>query len=137
MIAVEAAAAPGVRPFRALSWTLRAGGAYDLLFAALMLGAPALLSRVFELPLPGERFYLRLVAILLAMLGGTYLVAARDPRSFRGVVVLAIAGRLAGASMLALEALARPDLAHGLWPVAAADAAWGLSHLLTARGLFK
>jgi hypothetical protein len=137
MLASDAAPASAVRPYRILSWTLGAAAAYDVVFAALMLAAPRVLSRFFSLPLPGERFYLRLLAVLLVMLGATYLVAARDPRRFRGIVAVAIAGRFAGASMLALEAVARPDLAPGLWAVAAADAAWALAHLLTARGLFR
>jgi hypothetical protein len=105
-----ASATPALRPFRFLSWTLAAGAAYDLFFALLMLAAPGLLERQFALPLPGERFYLRLLAV-------------------------AIAGRAVGAIVLALDA-ARPDLG-GLWMVAAGDAAWSLLHLAASRGLWR
>ena len=59
------------------------GALYDLGFAALMVLAPQVPSRLLSLPLPGERFYLSLLAVLLTMLALLYLVAAEDPRRTR------------------------------------------------------
>ena len=59
--------------------------------------------------------------------GLLYLVAAEDPRRYSAVVVVAALGRCAGAAAFALAALGRPELG-GLWPLAAADLAFGLVH---------
>ena len=112
---------------RLLRASLVLGALYDLGFAALMVAAPRLPARVLSLPLPGERFYLWLLAVLLAMLAVLYLVAAEDPRRYSAVVVVAALGRCAGAAALALGTLGRPELA-GLWPLAAADLAFGVAH---------
>ena len=112
---------------RLLRVSLVLGALYDLGFAALMVLAPQVPSRLLSLPMPGERFYLWLLAVLLAMLGVLYLVAAEDPRRYSAVVLVAALGRCAGAAAMALAALGRPDLA-GLWPLAAADLAFGLVH---------
>jgi hypothetical protein len=92
-----------------------------------MVLAPQVPARLLSLPLPGERFYLHLVAILLSMLAVLYLAAAADPRRYTAVVLVAAAGRCAGAAAFALAAASRPDLA-GLWPLAAADLAFGVAH---------
>lgn len=122
--------------FRALAVTLRLGAVYDFVFAALMVAAPATLERAFGLPLPGEAFYLRLIAVLLAILGATYLVAARDPRAFRPLVALAVAGRFAGFLALGLSAAGEPRLA-GLWGAAAGDLVFSLLHAVTGRRLWR
>ena len=111
---------------RLLRVSLVLGALYDLGFAALMVAAPQVPARLFALPLP-ERFYLWLTAVLLSMLAVLYLVAAEDPRRYSAVVVVAAIGRCAGAAAFALAALGRPDLA-GLWPLAAADLAFGVVH---------
>lgn len=107
--------------------SLVAGALYDLGVAALMVAAPGVLAGAFAVPLPGERFYLHLMALLLAMLAALYLLAARDPRRYSGVVAVAIAGRLAGGVVFAVAALSEPAHA-GLWWTAAVDALFGLSH---------
>jgi hypothetical protein len=112
---------------RLLRASLVLGALYDLAFAATMVLLPQLPARVLSLPLPGERFYLYALAVLLSMLGILYLVAAEDPRRYSAVVVVAALGRCAGALAFALCALGRPDLA-GLWPLAAIDLAFGLVH---------
>lgn len=71
-----------------------------------------------------------LLAVLLATLATLWLLAARDPRRYSGVVLTAIVGRLAGAAVLGSWAAARPELAE-LWIVAAAQAAFGLVHAVT------
>ncbi|HYH44960.1 MAG TPA: hypothetical protein VEG34_04695 [Thermoanaerobaculia bacterium] len=112
-----------------LQASLAAGAFYDLGFAALMVLAPGWPARVLDLPLPGPRFYLWILAVLLAMLAGLYLLAARDPRRYSGVIAVAIAGRTLGALALAAAALSAPGL-DGLYALAAADLALGLAHAL-------
>jgi len=121
---------------RALSTTLVAGAVYDFVFAGLMLAAPGVLARLFALPLPGEAFYLRLIGVLLVIVGGAYLIAARDPGAQRPLVALAIAGRTAGFAALGLSALGRPQLA-GLWLPAFGDLLFALLHAVTARRLWR
>ena len=115
---------------RLLRGSLCAGAVYDLVFAALMVVAPELPSRWLSLPLPGEAFYLRLIAVLLGMLALLYLAAARDPRRYSAIIAVAIVGRAAGAAALALAARGRPDLA-GLWPLAGADLGFAIVHAVS------
>lgn len=112
---------------RLLRGSLVAAALYDLGFAALMTLAPELPARWFRLPLPGEAFYLWLIATLLAMLACLYLAAARDPRRYSAIIAVAIVGRLGGALLFAAAAWGRPDLS-GLWSVSAADFALALTH---------
>jgi hypothetical protein len=112
---------------RLLRVSLVAGALYDLSFALLMLAAPEVASRAFGLPLPGAPFYMTFMATVLAMLGLLYLLAARDPRRYSGVIAVAVVGRLLGAAGFAFHAATAPELA-GLWPLAAGDAAFGLGH---------
>ena len=125
------ATAPFARRFRflqLLQGSLVAGAAYDLGFALLMATAPEVPARVLGLPLPEERFYLWVLAVVLAMLAAMYLAAARDPRRYSAVIAVAIGGRIAGALALALGALSGDGLSS-LWTLAAMDLAFGLSHL--------
>lgn len=112
-----------------LRWSLGIGAAYDLLFAAAMVAAPGVPARLFDLPLPGEAFYLWILGVLLAMLAGLYIIAARDPRRYSGIIAMAIGGRVLGGLAFLAAALPRPDLA-GLYPLAAMDLAFGASHAL-------
>src|SRR5438045_5048517 len=93
-----------------------------------MVFAPQVPSRLLHVPLPGEPFYLWILAILLGMLATLYVSAAHDPRRYTAVVVVAIVGRLAGAAAFAVAAL-RPGLG-GLWACAVGDGAFGLAHLV-------
>lgn len=119
---------------RALTWTLRAGALYDWAFALQMLVAPALLERLFSLPLPGASFYLNVIAALLAIAGAAYWVAASDVETYRLLVWVAVGGRFLGFALLALPALGRPDLA-GLWVPALGDLAFSVAHFVTGRRL--
>ncbi len=118
----------------ALSWSLRAGAVYDAAFAVLFVAFPGWISTAFRLPLPGERFYLWLIAVFLLSLAGLYLLIARDPSRYRDFVRLAIAIRLLGAAVIAAAALGRADLAS-LYAIAAGDLAFGLAHLAFSRSL--
>lgn len=123
------------RRFRFLSWlrgSLVVGAVYDLAFALLMVAAPGVPADLLDLPLPPlpeGAFYLWVMAVLLSMLAVLYLLAARDTRRYSGIVAVAIAGRLLGGLALGIAALRGPGL-EGLWPLAAADAAFGLAHAL-------
>ena len=118
---------------RLLRGSLVLGAFYDLAFAALMVLAPQVPARVLRLPLPGERFYLWAMAVLLTMLAALYLKAAQDPRRYSAIVVVAAAGRCAGAAAFAAAALDRPEL-DGLWILAASDLAFGVAHAVLWKG---
>ena len=110
--------------------SLAAGALYDLGFAVLMVAAPGVPARIFNLPLPPlprGAFYLWILATLLAMLAMLYLAAAHDPRRYSAIIAVAIGGRLVGAIALAAAALLGPDL-RGLLPLAGADFAFGAVH---------
>ncbi len=117
-----------------LALSLRIGAAYDVALALAFVAAPGSLAVTLGLPLPGERFYLWLVALLLSLLAGFYLLVARDPARHRELVWMTVLGRAAGAAVLAIAALGRPDLA-GLWAPAAGDLAFAIAHALLARPL--
>lgn len=119
---------------RALRATLLLGAAYDLAFAAAIGFAPGLPARLLRLPLPGERFYLWVLAILLLMLAAAYLAAWRDPLRYRAIVWIAIVGRLGAGVAFAVCALPRPDLA-GLYALAAGDSLIAVAHLATSAPL--
>jgi hypothetical protein len=119
---------------KALSRSLQAGAAYDAVFALLLVAFPGWISETFRLPLPGERFYLWLIAVFLVSLAGFYVLIARDPRQHRDFVRLAVAIRLLGAAVIAAAALGRPDLAS-LYAIAFADLAFGLAHLAFSPSL--
>lgn len=118
----------------ALSWSLRAGAAYDALFAFLLVAIPERIGSTFRLPLPGERFYLWLIAVFLSSLGVFYILVARNPAGLRAFLRLAIATRLAGAVVLGAAAVGRPDLG-GLWLIAGGDLLFGATHLALSRSL--
>lgn len=107
--------------------SLVVGALYDLGFALLMVAAPEVPARLFDLPLPGEPFYLWILAVLLTMLATLYLVAARDTRRYSGIVAVAIGGRLLGGLVFLVAALLRPGLG-GLIPLAVADLGLGIAH---------
>jgi hypothetical protein len=122
--------------FRTLTATLVAGALYDFAFAAVFLAAPGRLASALAVPPPGEPFYLRLIAALLLIVGGAYLLAARDPETHRPLVVLAIVGRLLGFAALAGSTLGRPELS-GLWLPAFGDLAFSVGHLIAGRNLWR
>jgi hypothetical protein len=124
-------ARPAVRAAALLAGSLVLGALYDAAFAVLMVAAPRLPARLLRLPLPplpAGAFYLWVLALLLLMLATLYLLAARDPRRYAGVVAVAAVGRiLGGLTFFALAWRGGPGLG-GLYPLAAADLALGVSH---------
>lgn len=133
-MSVRAQFAHRFRMLRFLRASLILGALYDLAFAALMVLAPRPAARLLGLPLPGEPFYLWLIATLLVMLAALYLVAARHPRRYDAVILVAIAGRWLGAAAFLVAALRADDL-PALYLLAAADAAFGTAHGVAFRGL--
>ena len=86
------------------TWTARSmavGAAWDALFAVaiLLFAEPA--GRLLGIPPPDDRLYFRLVGVLLGILAGVYVLAARDPRRLQGIVAVAACGRLAGFVVMA------------------------------------
>ena len=126
--------APAAGSLRALSISLRIGAVYDWAFALAMLAAPQLLQSTFGLPLPGERFYLNVVAALLAIVGAVWWVAANDPEGARPIVWIAVGGRFLSFALLALPAIGRPELA-GIWVAAFGDLAFAVAHFVAGRRL--
>lgn len=115
--------------------SLVAGALYDAAFAVLMVAAPGLPARWLRLPLPPlpeGAFYLWVLAVLLLMLAALYLLAAREPSRYAGVVMVAAAGRVAGALAFVTAARLHPGL-PGLYPLAAADLGLGLAHAAFRR----
>ncbi len=121
-----------MRALDLLRATLVFGALYDFVYAALMVTAPQLPERLLQLPQPKQAFYLGVMAIFLAMLGSLYLFAARDPRRYCGIIVVAIVGRLAGGVLFAVTALRNPEL-WGLYVLAGGDFLIALSHALFFR----
>lgn len=113
-----------------LRGSLALGALYDAAFAVLMVTAPRLPARLLRLPLPPlpeGTFYLWIMAVLLLMLASLYLLAAREPRRYAGVVAVAAGGRLLGGLAFVAAAWGHPGL-QGLYPLAAADLGLGLAH---------
>ena len=107
------------------------GALWDVAFALLLAFAPEASARVFELPLPPlpeGAFYLWVLGVLLLMLAALYVLAARDPRRYSGILAVAIGGRVLGGLVLLLAAAGGGRGVPGLYPMAAADLAFGISH---------
>lgn len=122
------------RRFRLLALlraSLAAGCLYNLGLAAALVADPGLPGHTLGLAAPDDGatawFLPLLTALLLAMLAALYLMAARDPRRYSGIILVALGGRLAGAALFGAWALGRPEL-PGPWMLAAAEGALGLVH---------
>lgn len=110
--------------------SLVAGAVYDFAFGVLMVAAPEVPARMFNLPLPPlpeGRFYLWIMATLLTMLAALYLAAARDPRRYSAIIGIAIGGRALGALVFVIAALTGDGLG-GLIPLAVADLTFSVVH---------
>ncbi|HYG61271.1 MAG TPA: hypothetical protein VEL74_01710 [Thermoanaerobaculia bacterium] len=112
---------------RLLVGSLVLGAFYDLAYAVVMVAAPQVPARAFNLPLPPPEgtFYLWILAVVLAMLAALYLLAARDPRRYSGIIAVAMGGRILGGLVLLAAALRGLP---GLYPMAVADLVFGLAH---------
>ena len=109
--------------------SLIAGAVYDLLFALAMLAFPAFAAGLLGLRLPGDPYYLWLIAVFLMMLAGFYLLAAYDPRAYSGNIVVGIVGRALGFIAIITAAITDPTL-PGLYLLAFADLSFAVLHLV-------
>lgn len=80
-------------------------GALFVAAAVLALAAPGALERNVGAPFTAEPLLAWLFAAVLAPLGGSYFLAARDPRRYSGVIILAIAAQGLAACALGAGAL--------------------------------
>lgn len=113
------------RLLEVLRGALGLGAILNLAAAFLLVVSPAALAELAGSSpeaVQAESFLLWLVAALLVPLGVLYFMAARDPRRYSGIIVVAIGGRLLGAAALGAGAVHRPELG-GLWVLAGADLA--------------
>lgn len=111
---------------RLLRLSLVVGAAYDVVLAAGIAFAPDFVARLLRVPLPGAAFYLWLLAFLLVTIAAFYLLAAYDPASYRGNILVAIGARTAAAVLLA--AAGRSAGLPGLYVAAAGDFVFAVAH---------
>ena len=119
-----------------LKISLWAGAAYDVIFAATMVLIPELAAELMGIRLPGEPFYLWLIAVFLLMLAGFYGLAAYDPVAYRGNILICIAGRGLGFGAMVLGAWTAEPPMPVLYLMAGGDlffALWTLSMWLPMR----
>lgn len=118
--------------WRAVALSMAAGAIYDLGFAVAILALTRPAAALLGLEVPDDAVYLRLNGIFLVLLGGLYLLPARAPERYQGVVAVAAGGRALGfAYFVAAWATGRPAAFLGL---ALADLAFAVAHaVLLAR----
>ncbi len=112
---------------RLLRLSLVVGAAYDVVLATGLAFAPGVVTRLLRLPLPGEDFYLWLIALLLVTLAAFYLLAAYDPASYRGNILVAIGARTVATALLA--AAAWSEGLPGLYVAAGGDFVFAVAHV--------
>lgn len=115
------------RALKLLRASLVLGALYDLGFALAFVAFPEPAAELLDLPLPGASFYLWILATFLLMLASLYLLAARDPRRYSAVILVAVVGRTLGAAVFTAAALGRPEPGT-LWSLAATDLFFALAH---------
>lgn len=93
------------RLLKLLRTLLGMAGALFLAAAGLALAAPGTLERNVGAPFTAEPLLAWLFAALLAPLGGSYFLAARDPRRYSGLIVLAVTAQGLAACALGAGAL--------------------------------
>lgn len=112
---------------RVLQGSLVVGGGLNLILGALLGLTPDTAVALLHLRRSDPGFYLQMLALLAALLGCYYLLAASDVRRYSGVVALAIAGRFLAGLVLLIAASNDPDLA-GLNFLGAAEILLGTVH---------
>lgn len=112
--------------WRAVALSMAAGAVYDLAFAASILVFTRPAAAMLGLEVPQDAVYLHLNGIFLVLLSGMYLLPARSPERYQGVVAVAAAGRALGFVFLAAAwASGRPGAFLGL---ALGDLAFAVAH---------
>ena len=82
--------------WRHVARSMALAAVYDFVFAVAILFFTAPASRLLGLALPDDLVYLRFNGVFLLMLAGMYVLPARHPRRYRGIVSVAVIGRFAG-----------------------------------------
>jgi hypothetical protein len=77
------------------------GAAYDAAFGIAILFFAEAAGDLLRIPVPGDRLYFRFIGVLVLLLAGLYVLPARDPRRYQGVVGVAAAGRFLGFAYMA------------------------------------
>lgn len=111
-----------------LKLSLWAGAAYDVVFAFAMVVFPVYAAELLGLRLPGEPFYLWLIAVFLLMLAAIYLFAAYDPQAYRGNILVGIVGRSVGFLVLIYAAITAEPPMPGLYLAAFGDLTFAVCH---------
>lgn len=114
---------------RWLKISLIAGAVFDLILAAIMVFAPEIPAKLFELRPPGDDFYLWLIAVFLTMLAAFYFYAAYDPQAYAGNIKVAIIGRTAGFVVMVIGAIKDPTL-WGLYVMGSCDLFFAVLHAI-------
>ena len=113
------------RLLRLLRVVLGMAGALWVAAAVTAIAAPGALEQSLGTPFGAEPLFAWLFAACVAPLGGSYFLAARDPRRYSGVIILAVAGQAFAA--VALGAGALRNGGGELWLPAAASFALALA----------
>jgi hypothetical protein len=101
---------------RSLKLSLWIGAIYDVAFALVLFVAPGFAAQTMKVPMPEQPFFLWMIGLFLMILAAFYLLAAYDPISYSGNVMVAIFGRFGGFLVLAYAAQSQPILAGLLVP---------------------
>jgi hypothetical protein len=125
--AMTAHESPPEAAVRRVAWSMGAGAAYDAVFGIAILLFADTAAGWMDLPLPENRAYLGLNGVFLLLLAGLYSLPAVDPVRYRGVVVVAAAGRTAGFFYLGTVWLSG-HVAAFAW-LACADLAFAVVHV--------
>lgn len=115
----------------AWKWVARSMGlaaAYDAAFAVAILVFSGPASALMGLAVPADPIYFRMNGIFLVLLAALYVLPARDPIRYRGVVVVAAVGRLLGFAFLTGSWVLGAPTAF-LW-LGYADLAFAAAHAL-------
>lgn len=84
------------RRWAQVAWSMWAGAAYDLLFAAAILLCDRRAAGWLGIDLPADPTYLHLNGILLILVAALYALAGLWPVRYQGVVAVAAGGRFLG-----------------------------------------
>lgn len=118
------------RLLKLLRGSLGLGALYNLAAAVALVAMPSISELLGGSPSAREGAVLWVAALALALLAILYGMAANDPRRYSAIIMVAIAGRLAGGVMLGVWAVSRPDLSL-IWTFATIEGALGLAHGVT------
>lgn len=117
------------RLLKLLRASLGLGATVDAAAGIVLVAAPWIVTRALGVPRPSPGLFLHLSAVLLLVVGGLYLLAARDPRRYSGIILLAIAGRALEALVFGVHAFGKPEMG-ALWIAGGVSLAFAAVHAL-------